>query len=65
MTDVAKLAKELKVGDVLVHDVLPPRVIQRLTPDGVGVIVDSIGVEGGGEYAETFARDHVLTIQTS
>ena len=70
MTEIAKLARELRVGDTLALDVLPARTIHNISVDGDLVVVQSrapqeseTGTESS-EYAETFVRDRVVTIET-
>jgi hypothetical protein len=71
VTQVAKLAGELRVGDTLVLDVLPARIIHDVSADGDLIIIQSRATQAGqggddtGEYAETFMRDRVVTIEVS
>ena len=66
---VAKLARELRVGDILAPDVLPARAIHDIAAEGDLVVVQSQATDAGeiggdpGEYAETFVRDRVVTVE--
>ena len=69
MNQAAKLAKELRIGDVLVPDALPARIIRELVPVGEMITIHSVSVEtpakadASGTYAETVGRDQVVTIE--